>query len=375
MFYSRVMAVAAHLSFSNVSVCDIKQGTFPFAGPLPSPSMVASRPSLASLGQLRFCNPLFCRAGEIHNHLSVWEHLLAGRSSSPVDLMEIIRDGVKIERFFKPFKGDFKGSSFNSPRPTPIQLDNAKACEQFRDFISDTIIDWVAAGVLAVWGTVGEVPPLPRLVLPLTVEPSKPRLCHDDRFLNLWIKDLPFKLDHLPDLPRYALPGHFQTSFDDKSGYHHVLLHSSSRTFFGFQWNEVYFVFCTLPFGWKASAFIYHNLGLAVTSAARLLGIPVSQYIDDRHVGQLFRSPISSSIPPSRVLAEAAAYIICYLLIDAGYFIGIGKSQWLPSTLIRFLGLLCDSAGQAFLLPEDKRRRFGPLIALVLKPFGDLQGR
>ena len=144
------MAVAAQLPFSNVSVCDIKQGTFPFDGPLPSPSMVASRPSLASLGQLRFCNPLFCRAGEIHNHLSVWEQLLAGRSSSPVDLMEIIRDGVKIECFFKPSKGDFKGSSFNSLRTTPIQLDNAKACEQFPDFISDTIIDWVAAGVLAV---------------------------------------------------------------------------------------------------------------------------------------------------------------------------------------------------------------------------------
>ena len=139
-----------------------------------------------------------------------------------------------------------------------------------------------------------------------------------------------------------------------------MLLHSLSRTFFGFQWNGVYFGFL-VSFGWKTSAFIYHNLGLAVTSAARSLGIPLSQYIDGRHVGQLFRSPITSSIPPSRVLAEAVAYIICYLLIDAGYFIGIGKSQWLPSTVIRFLGLLCDSVGQAFLLPEDKRLKFKSL--------------
>ena len=177
--------------------------------------------------------------------------------------MEIIKKGVRIDQLFKPFKRNFKGSSYDSLFPPPMRLDNAK----------------VYAGVLAVWGRVGEVT-FPHLVLPLTVEPSKPRLCHDERFLNLWVKDLPFKLDHLPDLPRYVLPGHFQTSFDDKSGYQHVLLHPSSRTFFGLEWNGVYFVFCTLPFGWKASAYIYHNLGLAVTSAARSFGVPVFQYTE-----------------------------------------------------------------------------------------------
>jgi len=92
---------------------------------------------------------------------------------------------------------------------------------------------------------------LPHLVLPITVEPSKPRLCHDERFLHLWIRDLPFKLDHLSNLPRYVLPGHFQTTFDDKSGYQHVLLHPSSETYFGLEWENFFFVFRTLPFGWK----------------------------------------------------------------------------------------------------------------------------
>ena len=84
-------------------------------------------------------------------------------------------------------------------------------------------------------------------------------------------------------------------------------------------------VFRTLPFGWRASAFIYHNLGLLVTGATRSFCVLVSQYIDDRHVGQLFRSPARASLAPSKALAEAAAYIICYLLIEAGYFIGIAK--------------------------------------------------
>ena len=164
-------------------------GPSPFVGPLPSRSMVTA-----------FLSPEYFRAGEIHNHLSVWEHLLSGRGSSQVDLMEIIKEGVRIDRLFKPFRGNFKGSSYDLLFPPPMRLDNDKVCEQFRSFITDTVVDWVDPGILAVWGRVGEVTS-PHLVLPLTVEPFKPRLCHDERFLNLWVKDLPFKLDHLPHLP------------------------------------------------------------------------------------------------------------------------------------------------------------------------------
>ena len=41
-------------------------------------------------------------------------------------------------------------------------------------------------------------------MLSLTVEPSKARLCHDARYLNLWMRDKPFTLDSLNDLPRYV---------------------------------------------------------------------------------------------------------------------------------------------------------------------------
>ena len=130
-------------------------------------------------------------------------------------------------------------------------------------FVSNCIIQWVTARVIAVLGRVDSVIP-PQLVLPLTVEPSKPRLCHDEWYLNLWICDLPFRLDHLCDLPRYVLPGPFQTTCDDKSGYQHVLLHPLSQTYFGFQWHGFFFVFHTLPFGlkdWRLSEDLSHVLG------------------------------------------------------------------------------------------------------------------
>ena len=97
-----------------------------------------------------------------------------------------------------------------------------------------------------------------------------------------------------------------------------------------------------------------------VTSADRSLGVPVSQYIDDRHVGQLFSSSVAV-YQPCRQLALAAAFILLSLLISAGYFINLTKSSLQPSTSVRFLGFISDSILQAFLVPIDKKGKFKAL--------------
>ena len=143
--------------------------------------MVASNPTLGLLRNLRFRNPDEFQAGSLH--AAIWEKLLSNVSHEHVDLMDVIKEGVDVEQFFTHFKGDFKGKSFDSDRPPPIVLENSRSCAQFSDFISTTILQWVSAGVLSVWGEIGRVSP--NLVLPLTIEPSKPRLCHHERYLNL----------------------------------------------------------------------------------------------------------------------------------------------------------------------------------------------
>ena len=187
--------------------------------------------------------------------------------------MSYITDGVKIFQFFTPFKGSFQGKDYCSDTPPRAAFPNSSSCGPFSDFISKTIVDRVRNGSLHIVGKVGSCSP-PHLVLPITMEPSKP--ASDERFLNLWIKELPFCLDYITGLIRYVGPNHFQTTLDEKSGYDHVL-----------EWQGWYFIYATLPFGWKASAFIYHSIGLGATSFIRSLGVPCSQYIDDRHVGQL----------------------------------------------------------------------------------------
>ena len=52
---------------------------------------------------------------------------------------------------------------------------------------------------------------------------------------------------------------------------------------------------------------------------AQAFGVPLSQCTDDRHVRQLLvPSPQEPWVPSIRD-AKAAAYILCYLLIGAGY--------------------------------------------------------
>ena len=340
--------------------CNWKGEPASWAGPLPSARMVASGKFHASPDLLRFRDPSFFIPGSIHHSLPMWSEILQD-SPDRSAFLRYLEFGVDVKEFFTELKGSFQGRVYSSPLPPRALFLNNRSCQAFSEFISNTILERVANGSLSVWGKVGEVSP-PHLVMPITVEPSKPRMCHDERFLNLWIKDLPFSLDLITDLPRYVHKGNFQTTCDDKSGYDHIRLSTESRTYFGLEWSGWYFVFNTLPFGWKASAYLYHSVGLVATSYIRSHGVPCSQYIDDRHFGQL---QIRRNAPPCSwsdfQRAQAALYIACYILIDLGYFIGLKKSTLVPTQAPVFLGYIIDSVKTAFLMPPDKKIKFASL--------------
>ena len=200
---------------------------------LPSPlapraEMVASDDTIPfDLDFLPLRDPLNFVAGGLGEHYVAWEQIQA-----PPQVLGWVKSGVEVEDFFRHFKGDFKGESYDSDKPPFRVFSNSSACAGFVEFITTTLLDRVENGSLQVWGKVGECMP-PRLVMPLTVEPTKPRLCHDERFLNLWIVDSPFSLDTLKDVPRLVTKDMFMTSIDDKSGYDHVHLSRESRPYFG----------------------------------------------------------------------------------------------------------------------------------------------
>ena len=195
-----------------------------------------------------FRDPSSLAAGELSNHESYWAFILSQHPKKD-EILSYIVHGVKISDFFIPFRGDFQGQFYDSAIPTVALFPNSKSCLDFEEFISCTILDHVKNGSLLVWGKVGSVQP-PHLIMRITVEPTKPRMCHDERFLDLWIKDLSLSLDYISGLPRYVSKSHYQTTFDDKSGYDHIRLSSDSFTFVGLEWKGWYFK--TLPFRWNA---------------------------------------------------------------------------------------------------------------------------
>lgn len=303
-------------------------------------------------------------AGNLRNHLSAWETILQEHPKAD-ELYGYLSSGVDIRDFFVHFKGNYQGRSYDSSFPPRVTFPNARRCLDFEQFIPSCIVERVSNGSLLVLGEVGAVDP-PHLVMPITVEPTKPRMCHDERFLNLWIKDCPFSLDYITNLPRYVGINHFQTTIDDKSGYDHVPLHPHSRTFFGLEWKGFYFVYATLPFGWKASAYIYHTIGMAAISHIRSMGVPSSNYIDDKHIGQL-RALRSSSYKYSNYqLSEMATFIACSILLQLGYFLGLKKCSLIPALKVKYLGYFSESDKQAFTLPPDKVYRFAALRDNIL---------
>ena len=89
--------------------CDINGEPLSFVGPTVSAELVSNDPSLANLAQLRFRHPDYFQAGSLHDHVDFWEHLIssAGYVCPPVNLLQIIREGVRVHDFFRHFKGNF----------------------------------------------------------------------------------------------------------------------------------------------------------------------------------------------------------------------------------------------------------------------------
>ena len=87
---------------------------------------------------------------------------------------------MSIFPYFRHFKGTFKGERYDSDQPPHRLLKNNVRCKQFRELVRTTLLSRLKSGAIFLVGKVGQVTP-PHIVLPLTVEPTKPRLCHDAR--------------------------------------------------------------------------------------------------------------------------------------------------------------------------------------------------
>ncbi|XP_064642018.1 uncharacterized protein LOC135496581 [Lineus longissimus] len=219
------------------------------------------------LDSLSLRDPNSFVAGQLHTEKQNWSILLDQVNDKDSKLVEKwIFNEVEIVDFFQPFKGYFKGEFYDSKLPPAMVFHNAPNCAQHKEDIVSHLEEGLRNGSLELVGKVGEVDP-PHLVMPLLMVDGKreKRLCHNEQFLNLWMRHIPFSLEGLSRLPSLLDQGDFMASSDEKSAYLGVCLSPASRTYFGVQFAGWYLRYTVLPFGWSESPYIYQTIGMQVT--------------------------------------------------------------------------------------------------------------
>ena len=204
------------------------------------------------------------------------------------------------------------------------------------------------------------------MVLPLGVEPSKPRLFWDGRYLNLMCTHMPFAMDSVGKVAQCSWFGAHQVTLDHKSGFHHVALDAESWQYFGLCWQGVYYVFTVLCFGWCSSPYIYHTLSSVVGQYLRARDTPVLVWIDDFYLSN-FRSTKSGTPQAQFRVAQAATYLALSVFYKAGYFMSASKCVLTPTTRLVFLGVVCDTTLRRFEVPQDKPDKLEQILNGVVE--------
>ena len=108
---------------------------------------------------------------------------------------------------------------------TPIELPNHVPTSH-DGWINTEIESLVKEGSLAAWSTVADIKaqPRPRIHLPLGVEPNKPRLIWDARYLNSMCKHSPFQMDGVGNVAQCSWKGAQQVALDHMSRFQNISL-------------------------------------------------------------------------------------------------------------------------------------------------------
>ena len=280
-----------------------------------------------------FLDPAQFRPGSLSARVSAWREIVRG-SPRAEEVLRVVTHGASFGAYAQPFEGRYAGVQYSGDvRPPPRVFENhpVVAAPEFNGFVRTKVEELLANGGARRLGRVGDSPP-PRVVLPLGVEPKKPRLICDARYVNQWQRPPKFRLDRLLDLVRAAKEagGDLLSVWDHKSGYFHVMLDTESQELFGFEFDGYWHVYTVLPFGWSVSPYVYQLLSSHISRYLRQLGVNDFCYLDD-----------SATVSPA-LAAPHHSYIKGVVLTAAGYFVELDKSHILPALEQQWLGFQVD---------------------------------
>ena len=243
--------------------------------------------------------------------------------------------------------------------PAPKEAPNSSSARQHEEFVSSAVQEMLAAGA------VSQLPSgvKPAVVSPLGVVPkprsTKFRLIINMRYVNRHLIKRVFKFEGLQDLADLAERGDYAVSYDLTSGYYHVALHPSSRTFVGFAWKGVYYVYNCLPFGLSTAPWVFSKIMRELVMLWRRNGIRVLPYLDDFLF--LEQGEQACLLLSKRVERDFSS---------AGLLINLDKCSRTPSQQIRHLGFDVDFLAGLFKVPADRWENLQASVDAILSARG-----
>ena len=185
--------------------------------------------------------------------------------------------------------------------------------------------------------------------------------------LNRYITPIKFKMEGVPAIADWIIPGAYFCSMDLQDAYYSFLIRSQDRRFLAFRWGAKLYRFKVLCFGLSSAPRIFTKLLKPVINFMRAeCSFSNCIYLDD-----LICQHKSAEVLQSQMCSSALIFL------SLGFSINWLKSSLRPSKRIEHLGFIWDSDLMTVSLPDEKVRRLvrfcTRLAASKIASFKELQ--
>ena len=251
--------------------------------------------------------------GRLHVNVTFWEQVL----EAPPQIIDCIKEGYKLPLL---------------SLPEPYSKPNHKSALQNKEFVSQAISDLIKSRCVV---KIEDIPPICSPLSVIVNNSGKKRLVIDLRHLNQYLLKDNFKYEDLRTAMLLFQKDDYLFSFDLKSGYHHVDIHSQHQKYLGFVWDMGYglqhYMFKVLPFGLAPACYIFTKLLRPLVKYWRSQGLRAIVYLDDGVIAV-----------SGKEAAQKASHSVRADLVKAGFVEHSAKCTWEPTQRLCWLGFNLD---------------------------------
>ena len=258
---------------------------------------------------------------------------------------------VPLRLLEKPISKGAKRKKIESIEPA-IFDNNPDHMIEYKDQIITCLTEFFIAGSIKLMPKGYKPMQSAQLIMANATNPNKKtRPCFDGGAIKLTEAfKMPCKLEGLPHILNLLRSWDKMTKLDDTKGFHLLLLHPESRVLCCFEFEGRYIMYVALPFGERISPYSFQMANLIPVNYARLHGILVTLYLDDR----LICEPATSATNDTDPNLGFNTFLVVLLIISSGGFINLKKSNFTPTTQDEFLGMNLNTETCTISIPDKK---------------------